>query len=265
MYSYTAIELLLADLKGGSTRPWKVRALRSDGKLVDVAVKLYSEKDVSQYQPVAKELYGYFFARFFGLKVADFGLIDLPAEFMETLSQENRVRLNTVHTGFQFAVEWVPDAAIVDVANLNRSVYSQYEVALVYAFDVLIWNGDRRLDKPNLLFTDEEFFLIDHEMCFPFGNDKYLVEFGIGQWSYPFHRHLFYPHLRSLIRKTKLSLFDEFEEYLRRFHVASIVELQEFMYDNLVQIPDNKLISQHLRTLQSNSNSFTQILIQSIL
>jgi hypothetical protein len=39
-------------------------------------------------------------------------------------------------------------------------------VAEIFAFDTSIQNPDRRYDKPNVLWRDEEMFVIDHELAF---------------------------------------------------------------------------------------------------
>lgn len=40
--------------------------------------------------------------------------------------------------------------------------------AEIFAFDALIQNPDRRVDKPNILWKDDELYVIDHEMGFSF-------------------------------------------------------------------------------------------------
>lgn len=265
MHLYHAIELVGTDLLGGSTRPWQVRALRSDGIIVEVVVKLYTSQQVEQYQPIAKECYGYGLAEAFGLKVPDFGLIELGEDFIATLSDADRMRLRDVAPGKKFAVEWVYNASLVDMEHLSRSLFNEYEVPLVYAYDHLVWNGDRKFEKPNRLVNEHEFILIDHEMCFCVAGERSLQRWEEdGHWGYPSSRHLFYPMLKAKRREKKQEMFDEFEGYLRRFTPSTVDRVTNFIADHAVENSNFDLIRKQLCTLKANSSQFRAWLIQTL-
>lgn len=265
MHLYRAIELLASDLLGGSTRPWQVRAVRDDDVMVIVVVKVYTAQQVEQYQPIAKEVYGYGLAGSFGLKAPAFGLIDLGEDFVATLGQADRLRLKDTPSGWKFAVEWVENASLVDMAHLSRSVFNEYEVPLVYAYDHVVWNGDRDHHKPNLLVNEHELILIDHEMCFPHENHLHLDQWQQEKrWGYPYQRHLFYPMLKAKKKETQQEMFDEFEEYLRKFNLSTVDNLANFLADHDVKSPDVDLIRKQLRILKAESSLFRKWLIQSL-
>ncbi len=50
----------------------------------------------------------------------------------------------------------------------------------IFAFDALIQNPDRRMDKPNILWKGEELYIIDHEKGFSF---VYALPASIKPWQ----------------------------------------------------------------------------------
>lgn len=68
----------------------------------------------------------------------------------------------------------------------------------IFAFDAMIQNPDRRVDKPNVLWKADQLYIIDHEMGFSFIYD-------IGLQSAPWQisaqnwlaNHLFYQQLKG--------------------------------------------------------------------
>jgi hypothetical protein len=109
----------------------------------------------------------------------------------------------------------------------------------IMAFDALIDNADRRREKPNLLWKDDEIFIIDHELSFSF---VYLV----GKSSQPFNcnslgflrNHPLYAgllgrpvdlsrftgELESIDEATLESFFEEAPAEFGRAHKEKVVE-----------------------------------------
>lgn len=71
--------------------------------------------------------------------------------------------------------------------------------AEIFAFDLLIQNPDRRRDNPNLLWSDDDLFICDHEQAFSF-----LM--GVIGWQPPWvglgadfmRHHVFFQQLTGL-------------------------------------------------------------------
>lgn len=227
--------------------------------------KLYTSQQVQQYQPITKEIYGYGFAESFGLKVPTFGLIELGHDFVSTLSLTERARLEQTAPGWKFAVEWIDNAKLVDLEHLGRKIFHEYEASLVYAYDHIVWNGDRKLGKPNLLATENELILIDHEMCFCMTGDLHLQKWrNEKQWGYPSEQHLFFPMLKAKRWDSKQGMFDEFEEYMRSFNLLSVTKLANFLEENRVMDRSYLQILEQLRTLKADSTRFRTWLIQTL-
>ena len=68
----------------------------------------------------------------------------------------------------------------------------------IFAFDALIQNPDRRVDKPNILWKGDELYIIDHEMGFSF---IYEILPSASPWQVNklgfLKRHLFYAELKG--------------------------------------------------------------------
>ncbi len=71
-------------------------------------------------------------------------------------------------------------------------------VADIFAFDILIQNPDRRVDKPNLLRKGDDLVVFDHEMAFSF---LYAIDPRKSPWDNAgiefAAKHIFYPELKG--------------------------------------------------------------------
>jgi hypothetical protein len=74
----------------------------------------------------------------------------------------------------------------------------------IFAFDALIQNPDRRIDKPNVLWKGDELYIIDHEMGFSFIFDILPLKepwriTTLNFSKYPVNRILFSPPTPSIL------------------------------------------------------------------
>jgi hypothetical protein len=146
------------------------------------------------------ELLGSLVAEFLGIATPEPALIDLDASFAEALraGDADVAEIIRKSSGVNFGTRllsggyrtWPVDMAI---PSSLRPVAAE-----IFAFDALIQNPDRRYDNPNILFRDEEIFVIDHESAFSF-------VYAIGAPNQPWNiegaafleNHVFYRGLRG--------------------------------------------------------------------
>lgn len=256
--------------KGGSTMPWIVSAMDGDKEIAYV-VKLFSPKTIEQQFAVGKEVFGNVLAKEFSLTVPDYALIDFGDDFIETLNDDHKQRLNKVDSGLKFGTV-LKDGALNFSPALHKEHFKLEDFANVYAFDCLMYNVDRgrRIDKPNVLVNNEGFFLIDHEQSLHFADNQeshynlIFNRFSEGRLDYPYTKHLFYNDLRSIDAFKKEHVFDEFIEYLTKMHTPKILAIGKSLSDNNISTGNYRRIFDYFCVLKRDINKVSKALISSI-
>lgn len=256
---------------GGSTNPWRVMVCDEKGVLREFVVKLFTERQMEQQHPIAKEMFGNVLAREFDLPVPEVGLVHFSNKFIELLPSEAKKQLDGKDSGLKFGCEWKA-MSIVDPSNL-KSILKDYDLATVFAFDNFVFNLDRGgyRKKPNLLIDDEDFLLIDHEQIFPFADDvdndnsKIIQDFQEGIWHYPAEKHLFHPHLYKMRKNAKSDIFDTFWSYLQSLNVVALREMAYFLASQNISIGNFELVEQYVQKIKANPDKFCNLLIQKII
>jgi hypothetical protein len=255
--------------KGGSTKPWKVDLRSFDGKEETYIVKPFTRK-VNQTQfATAKEFYGNTLAYQFDLPVPNCALADFGQDFVRLgLGKTDQKLLAEKDPGLKFASRCIEGAPIFSPL-LHKNVLKDYDLARVFAFDCLSFNIDRGgfRNKPNLLIDDEGFFLIDHELTFPFIDNspnfynKILTDFGNGTSMYQAQKHLFYPYLNAQRHKAKTESFGEFEEYLSKLNINPLIAVAKQLESLNIPTGDWHYMIDYLSTLKKQPAKFTNILV----
>lgn len=199
-------------MEGGSTRPWKVLVL-AEGKPIPYVVKNFQTNTITSSQSVAREVFGNALASALDLNVPDPALILYNDDFLSTLSKDDldfiRLRDDRVKFGCKFI-----EGSVAFTATTPRSIIEKYEAENIFAFDNLIFNVDRRVNKPNILLLDKGYFLIDHELSLAI-NLQSIRNFESEHSIYTFRNHVFFNHLRKAQKANKSNYFETFEEILR--------------------------------------------------
>lgn len=150
--------------KGGRNKPWIV-SLDTPLGIEPYVVKLLSEKDIKQENALCKEIYGAALAKEMDLNTPEFCLVEFSEYFYESLPNYLKKIYNEKHNRYAFGSYYLEGAPTYSPSQ-HYSELSYYDIESIYAFDVVIWNVDRRIGdppKPNILFYEKEAYLIDHE------------------------------------------------------------------------------------------------------
>lgn len=271
MKVFEAISFQKIITSGGSTNPWRIMVCDEKGILREFVVKLFTERQMKQQHPIAKEMFGNVLAREFDLPVPEAGLVHFSDDFISLLPSEAKKQLDGKGSGFKFGCEWRA-MSIVDPTNLT-SILHDYDLATVFAFDNFVFNLDRGgyRNKPNLLIDDEGFLLIDHEQIFPFaddldnGNSKIIQDLQEGIWHYPAEKHLFYPNLYKMRKNVKGDIFDTFWSYLQGLTVVALREMAHFLTAKNISIGNFALVEQYVQKVKLNPDKFCNLLTQKII
>lgn len=272
MHIYDAIAFDKKIESGGSTYPWIVTVLNHKKQPIKYVVKLFTERQMVQQNPIAKEVFGNILAKEFELYVPEIALVNFGDDFCQTLSLENIKTLNNKHNGLKFGSEYIDSAAIVNISNQKNAFWKSYDIGSIFAFDSLIGNLDRggARNKPNLLIKNEDFILIDHEQIFTFAddeniyNDAIITDFRKGSWRYNAQQHLFFPFLKSLKNSEKENIFDTFHEHLSHLNFNLLDNSINFLIENNLPMGNYPLIKNYLAEIKNDSGRFINLLKQSI-
>ncbi|WP_338374893.1 HipA family kinase [uncultured Flavobacterium sp.] len=205
---------------GGTTKPVNIIALEEDENHSRYIMKVFKEKYILQNASVAKEIICSELAKEFDLVCPEYGIINVEHDDLINLYDEEI--LKSLDTGYKFCSKFI-DQAVIFNPNTTNSFLKDYEFANVFAFDVLIHNVDRGgpHNKPNMLITDTELILIDHELTFPFiNNTSQEIDYELYLRIYRYDRHVLIKNLKSL--RNKEGVFDDFIEMLKHLNINKL-------------------------------------------
>ena len=252
-------------LLGGSTKPIVIEVEDESGNIEPYVLKLYKEEYVSNYYTIAKEIIISELAEQFNLPVPKYGILDLDCSLIENEYDSNFLR--EVEDGYKFC-NYYSEGTILYNGSTNGKFLKNYDIENVFAFDNLILNTDRGgfRNKPNLLITDEDFLLIDHEQTLSFYDIRSLeteIDFQLKFNSFYFKNHILLEGLRKM--KSKKFIFDEFEENLRTLNLNFLDELFDDFDRFGIDCGEKSTIFAYLTWCKANSSSIVKSLKERIL
>jgi HipA-like kinase len=94
-------------------------------------------------------------------------IVNISREFVELLKGDDSWQYASKSLGYNYGSGYIKNYQVLPVNQpLNSSQLSYAQT--VFAFDVLIQNPDRTVDKPNMLTNRKEIIILDHELAFSF-------------------------------------------------------------------------------------------------
>ncbi|RMB64090.1 hypothetical protein EAX61_01565 [Dokdonia sinensis] len=220
-------------LPGGTTKPLLVNAIDENGIKGQYVVKVFTKRQIAQNFATAKEILGCVLAQEFDLPVSQFGIINFPKSFLQDFYLPPEIEV--VDDGYKFCCEYNPIGPIFkDI--VTSTFLKKYDVAKVFAFDNILLNVDRggQRKKANLLVSNTDFLLIDHELILPFINNHLndgnpvngqVLFSSFGQYD----KHIFHVLLKGIRNNNKVALFDEFIELLRVLNLNNFLPIYSQM------------------------------------
>ena len=246
-------------LSTGTTQPMLIRGVcEQTGEKSDYVIK-YRRSPRMSVESSAFELIAAFIAKELELDVPEPALINVSPEFVDTLRGKEGFIFANNSIGLNFGCSFL-GYGFMQLLQNQKLTESQFEQAIkIFAFDILISNADRNINKPNLLTNGEKIFIFDHELAFGFVRDiikspkPWIIRDVDLTWI---KSHFFY-----LILKGSEPNFDNFFE--------SFEVLNDNFWDTVnTLIPDEWApiqlieIRKYLCALVSNRNVFLQQLIK---
>jgi hypothetical protein len=244
---------------GGTTKPWVVTVDTSSG-IKEYLVKLFSGKGDKQYQPTNKEFYASAIAEDLDLSVPSYALIYFDEEFLDTLTNEEKNRIQEIGRKYFFGCELITKNSNYSDALTNKHLET-YDIENIFAFDVLIRNVDRREKKPNIFFQESTYYLIDHEQSLNVDRDFIHYFNESRRWEFIYKdikgSHLFYKRLK---KNKKYVSFDTFEFLLNGFSLNKIDQIEVLLKNKGFDTTDYFSIRSYLENIRINQPKFITLL-----
>ncbi|MDO7875824.1 hypothetical protein Q5H93_13860 [Hymenobacter sp. ASUV-10] len=146
-----------------------------------------------------REMLGCFAAWQVGLNAVEPVLVTVGNEFLQTIKGHPSYDLVSRSIGHNYGSVFRP--GMREFANNQSLNPKEQEYAkLIFAFDVLIQNTDRRLEKQNMLTDGNDVIILDHELAFSFTQSLFPVK---ESWLIPeadlywIRNHYFFNQLRG--------------------------------------------------------------------
>ena len=214
------LQLLLINgkINDSSNYPLEIWGLDKDNQRSIYYAKPFRNIGINTF-PTAKEIIGCELALMFDLPTPRYGIINIEESKLTCYYSENEVR--KFHKGYKFCSKKI-DQYVIFNPYVSFGFLRDYEIAGIFAFDVLMQNSDRgSRGKPNLLINDDSLVMIDHELTLSFISDKLPSRnYENNIRNYPFYCHTLISHLKII--KEKSYIFDEFLEHLRLLNIDSL-------------------------------------------
>lgn len=159
-----------ARLKGGLTQPLLMAAMDENGREFEIVLKVqHPDSREGHYEgtSLACELISAVLARATGLPVPDYAVAEIPGELPAAISNRSVRDLLARNMGENFGCVYHEGFALWDADHEPRSAELLDGLEDVLTFDATIINGDRKRQKPNLLWRGENLLLIDHSLALP--------------------------------------------------------------------------------------------------
>lgn len=157
-------------LRGGRTRPLLVAAMDENDREYQVVLKVRHpdvKKGHFEGTSLACELICSTLARGAGLSVPDYACVEIPQELPAAVGDRPVREVLARNVGVNFGCVYHEGMALWNPDDRPRSPDLLEGLEEVLAFDATTINGDRKREKPNLLWRGENLLMIDHSLALP--------------------------------------------------------------------------------------------------
>lgn len=258
-----AISVIPQSLKGGTTHPSIMLVEDSNGEIFTYVVKVFTQKQEQQQKATAKEIYASVLASEFDLSTPSSALINVSFSIIEQLKLSGNFDNKEIINGYYFGCEYIENNT--DFSELTSSkILDNWEIELIFAFDCLIFNIDRRIGKPNIFFAQSKAYLIDHELSLK-ENLIFQKMININAWEIlkSSRKHIFLNLLRDSNNHDILK-FETFQEYLKMLNPNILKKYGNQLEELEVESGNYLEIIAYLEKVKQNWNTFYEILMELI-
>src|SRR5690606_34160525 len=118
-----------------------------DGQLVPFVVKIFKTDTLKQYNAVAHEVFCNVLLEEFGLLKPDAALIEFGTAFLSASPPWLHKLLTNRDSRIKFGTRYIQSTTTYSQA-LPYQFLKRYDLETIYAFDCMVFNSDRKVNKP---------------------------------------------------------------------------------------------------------------------
>jgi len=260
---YQARKLVkVIEARYGHTQPWVVLCEGTSG-WTHLVVKVFTDSHLSEKPRVHGEFAGSWLAGEFDLLTPDIAWVEMDQDFINSLPPALELLLDYHDDRLKFGSNALGSFQHF-TPGLKHSVFKKFlPVDRLFAFDNFIRNPDRGSHKPNLLLSDYQAYLIDHEYALDIDlstiqqiKDSILP----GRFS---TTHIAYPLLSQGGSLEKASYFDDFGLFLRALNLNDLNSILVEVTNQGYQA-DIGMIMDYFRFIKLNQTIFVNLLKREI-
>lgn len=154
-------------LTSGRTRPMLIRGVCTQTGIKDeYVVKLKGSPEMFA-DACMNELIGSFIAAELNLNIPSPATVEISPELLEIMTGHGNYNFASQSLGLNFGTIY-KEGYLEIIAGQKLSADLKEKLYDIFAFDILVGNPDRRIDKPNFLSNGKDFLIYDHELAFSF-------------------------------------------------------------------------------------------------
>lgn len=250
-------ENLENQLQGGRTKPLVVECSRAGHANKMLVVKAMGLPEVTQ-QSLFQEAFGNLLARELGVNTPEPALVHLSQEFVESVSRFNVFNLRLA-TGIGVGTEYFKSGFDNLTPNKSLPLEETAQAALIYGFDLIAQNPDRRPDKTNCAMRSGQLMAYDFEMAFSF----LLPILGKASEPWEFSQHgLAQRHLFHTMLKQQAVDWTPLIQAMKRLNARRLQQLMAALPEQWTELAER--VSAHFLAVRSQSAKLALELARSL-
>ncbi len=212
----------------------------------EYVVKLRANIDTGE-AGLLREIVGSLLATFLNLSVPSPVIVNIDASIVNAIPEPEISNSIRKSVGLNFGSKYIADGYVTWPVDKSIPTSIKQYALDTFVFDMVIQNPDRRVQKPNLLWKDDQILLIDHESGFSFllpiiGQSKPWIISNMN-----FSDHVFFQGLRhdatlnldqiqSLIESIDNQTWEDFRENIPESWLGTNYDT---IINHIQQIKDN--------------------------
>ncbi len=185
--------------QGGANKPLFITAFNQSGGKTEEFVLKYRGAERMDERTSARELIAAFLAMELNIAVPEPAIVHVHTPFLNLLTKHSEYSKIVKSKGINFGCQKI--LGTIDIFP-NQPLTNEHlkQATRIFVFDIVIQNADRNFQKPNMFFSNDQLYVIDHEIAFGFIDTLPWLR-SPNPWIFneidiqSFKKHFFYPQL----------------------------------------------------------------------
>lgn len=207
--------------RGGANKPLFITAFNPSLSQTEEFVLKYRGAERMDERTSARELIAAFLAMELDIAVPEPAIVHVDDRFLNLLTKHSEYSKILKSKGINFGCQKMLETIDL-LPNQPLTATHLKQATRIFVFDIMIQNADRNFQKPNMFLSNDQFYVIDHEIAFGFIDTLSFFR-SPNPWTFndidvqSFKKHFFYPQLCNNLLVDIEEAFKPFEKLNRSF------------------------------------------------